>query len=181
MSTLSYCNLDDAFNSSTMKKKKKGSKKAEYKILERGADIDIDRPGAMPANVNNAKTIPFTYEQNDNYMKIQDNEKLNKEKARDELPNNTNHDLNQKSIDFMNTIQQQISNLTEQVNNLKTTQKVDPSHNNVVEAYTNKTYPNKPRMRFDNDQFNELLLYIFTGIFVLIVIDYIFKLGKKSF
>ena len=177
MSTLSYCNLDDAFNSSTMKKKKK-SKKAEYKILERGADIDIDRPGAMPANINNAKTIPFTYQQNDNYMKLQDE---NRQKAMDEMPNERHNDLNQKSIDFMNTIQQQIVNLAEQVNNLKTTQKVDPSHNNVVEPYTNKTYPNKPRMRFDNDQFNELLLYIFTGIFILIVIDYIFKLGKKSF
>ena len=177
MSTLSYCNLDDAFNSSTMKKKKK-SKKAEYKILERGADIDIDRPGAMPANINNANTIPFTYEQNDNYMKLQDE---NRQKAMDEIPNKRQNDLNQTSIDFMNTIQQQIVNLAEQVNNLKTTQNVDPSHNNVVEAYANKTHPNKPIMRFDNDQFNELLLYIFTGIFILIVIDYIFKLGKKSF
>ena len=32
-----------------------------------------------------------------------------------------------------------------------------------------------------NDQFNELLLYIFTGIFLLILIDYIYKLGQKSF
>ena len=151
-------------------------------LLERGADIDIDRPGAMPANINNSNAIPFTYEQNKNYMKIQDENNLNQLKARDELPNNTNHDLNQKSIDFMNTIQQQISNLTEQVNNLKTTQDVKPSQNsNTIETYTNNTYPNKNRMRFDNDQFNELLLYIFTGIFVLIVIDYIFKLGKKSF
>ena len=178
MSTLSYCNLDDAFNSSTMKKKKK-SKKAEYKLLERGADIDIDRPGAMPANINNANTIPFTYEQNDNYMKLQDE---NRQKAMDEIPNEKQKDLNQISIDFMNNIQQQIVNLAEQVNNLKAPQNVNPSQNsNTVESFTNNTYPNKNTMRFDNDQFNELLLYIFTGIFILIVIDYIFKLGKKSF
>ena len=126
MSTLSYCNLDDAFNSSTIKKKKKASKKAEYKILERGADIDIDRPGSMPANVNNANTIPFTFEQNDNYMKIQDE---NRQKAMDEIPNEKQKDLNQISIDFMNNIQQQIVNLAEQVNNLKTTNDVTPSQN----------------------------------------------------
>ena len=37
------------------------------------------------------------------------------------------------------------------------------------------------KISFDNDQFNELLLYIFTGIFLLILIDYIYNLGKKAF
>ena len=156
MSSLSYCTLDDAFNTSSLKKKKK-SKKAEYRLLERGADIDIDRPGAMPANINNANTIPFTFEQNDNYMKIQDE---NRQKAMDKIPNETHKDLNQKSIDFMNTIQKQIANLTEQVNNIKTTQPVQSSQNvqpsqDVYEGYTNSN--KKSIMRFDNDQFNELL------------------------
>ena len=39
----------------------------------------------------------------------------------------------------------------------------------------------KSKITFDNDQFNELLLYVFTGIFLLIMIDYIFNLGKKAF
>ena len=79
----------------------------------------------------------------------------------------------------MNTIQKQIVNLTEQVNNLKTTQPVQPSQD-VYEPFINKTNF-KNTMRFDNDQFNELLLYVFTGIFLLILIDYIYNLGKKAF
>jgi len=32
-----------------------------------------------------------------------------------------------------------------------------------------------------NDEFNELLLYIFTGIFFIIMFDYMYKFGKKSY
>ena len=31
-----------------------------------------------------------------------------------------------------------------------------------------------------NDQFNELLLYIFTGFFLLMIYDNIYKLGRDS-
>ena len=60
--------------------------------------------------------------------------------------------------------------------------KVDTIENNNAEKQSRKIEPftvNKPT--FNNDQFNELLLYIFTGIFLLVLIDYIYKLGKKSF
>ena len=32
-----------------------------------------------------------------------------------------------------------------------------------------------------NEQFNELLLYVFTGFFLLIIYDNIYKLGKNSY
>ena len=32
-----------------------------------------------------------------------------------------------------------------------------------------------------NEQFNELMLYIFTGFFILMLFDNIYKLGKKSY
>jgi hypothetical protein len=57
----------------------------------------------------------------------------------------------------------------------------------IREGYTNYNIdPNivqnfKSKITFDNDQFNELLLYVFTGIFLLILIDYIYNLGKKAF
>ena len=55
----------------------------------------------------------------------------------------------------------------------------------IIEEFTG-THPNivqnfKSKITFDNDQFNELLLYVFTGIFLLILIDYIYNLGKKAF
>ena len=40
----------------------------------------------------------------------------------------------------------------------------------------NKRYDNK-----DNEQLNELILYIFTGFFLLILYDNIYRLGKKSY
>ena len=57
----------------------------------------------------------------------------------------------------------------------------------IKEGYTNYNIdPSivqnfKSKITFDNDQFNELLLYVFTGIFLLILIDYIYNLGKKAF
>ena len=55
-------------------------------------------------------------------------------------------------------------------------------NNKVGEGFANyqSAFPRKS-MTFDNEQFNEILLYVFTGIFILILIDYIYKLGKKSF
>jgi hypothetical protein len=35
--------------------------------------------------------------------------------------------------------------------------------------------------RSENEQFNELILYIFTGFFLLILYDNIYRLGKKSY
>ena len=32
-----------------------------------------------------------------------------------------------------------------------------------------------------NEQFNELLLYVFTGFFLLMIYDNIYKLGKDSY
>jgi hypothetical protein len=47
----------------------------------------------------------------------------------------------------------------------------------VFEGYQNLQQPSK---NFDDD-FNDVLLFGLTGIFFLIFIDYIYKLGKKSY
>ena len=41
----------------------------------------------------------------------------------------------------------------------------------VVEGFINTT----------DDQFNQLILYIFTGIFYLLMLDMMYQLGKKSY
>jgi len=41
----------------------------------------------------------------------------------------------------------------------------------VVEGFTNQT----------DEQFNQLILYIFTGIFYLLMLDMMYQLGKKSY
>ena len=58
---------------------------------------------------------------------------------------------------------QEIITLTaREYNNLK---------NQVVEGFQNTT----------DDQFNQLILYIFTGIFYLMMLDMMYQLGKKSY
>ena len=192
MGSLGYCNLDEAFNNTTIKKKKKSRKSDIDKILQRGSEIDIvhsdvDRPGAMPINSTNmdeVKALPFTYDANNKYMKLVEQDKLVEQKARDQEPNEIQHTKNEEAMDFMKQIQTQIFKLTEEVKNLKEKPPVvqEIQNNKVGEGYANyqSSFPRRS-MTFDNDQFNELLLYVFTGIFILIVIDYIYKLGKKSF
>ena len=50
----------------------------------------------------------------------------------------------------------------------------DSAKEGMIEGYS---IPNN----IINDQFNELLLFIFTGIFFILSLDYIYKFGKKSF
>lgn len=192
MSSLGFCNLDEAFNNSTIKKKKKPRKSDLDKILQRGSDIDVarndvDRPGAMPINSTNmdeVNALPFTYDANNKYAKLQEQDNLAEQRARDQEPNEVQKKQNDDSMNFMKDIQTQIFKLTEEVKNLKEKPPVvqEIQNNKVGEGFANyeSAFPRKS-MTFDNDQFNELLLYIFTGIFILILIDYIYKLGKKSF
>ena len=59
--------------------------------------------------------------------------------------------------------------------------------NRTVETMVNKEEPElnpKPKqshLSTQEDQFNELLLYIFTGFFLLMLYDNIYKLGKNSY
>ena len=127
MSTLGYCNLEEAFNNSTIKKRKKSRKSDIDKILQRGSEIDIvrndvDRPGAMPSNSTNMdeiKTLPFTYDANNKYAKFREQTNLEEQKARDQEPNEIQDKKNAESMNFMKQIQTQILKLTEEVKNLK--------------------------------------------------------------
>tara|TARA_B100002019_G_scaffold285358_1_gene294218 strand:+ start:466 stop:978 length:513 start_codon:yes stop_codon:yes gene_type:complete len=68
----------------------------------------------------------------------------------------------------------------------------DPDYKEFLEFKRNKRNKrpilnNKPRIVskkediYDNEQLNELILYIFTGFFLLILYDNIYRLGKKSY
>ena len=183
MSSLGFCNLDEAFNNSTIKKKKKPRKSDLDKILQRGSDIDVarndvDRPGAMPINSTNmdeVNALPFTYDANNKYAKLQEQDNLAEQRARDQEPNEVQKKQNDDSMNFMKDIQTQIFKLTEEVKNLKEKPPVvqEIQNNKVGEGFANyeSAFPRKS-MTFDNDQFNELLLYVFTGIFILILITH---------
>ena len=186
MSSLSFCNLDQAFNNLSEKSKKKVKKK-------NNSDSNSNKN-------DNLNPLSNTYVNNNEFV-----ENMNKfqkpdldmlpnppepqytsftnfkrEQPIDMLPNEKHINLNEESIHIFKNMQEQILKLTEELNKIKSNSNSNSNKNNssnfkVIENFNNKS------ITFDNDQFNELLLYIFTGIFILYIIDHMYKFGKKSF
>ena len=123
--------------------------------------------------------LPFSYEQNEQYMKLREQQQLKQQQSRDQKPNQMQFDMNAKFDQMVRDFQSRIVKLEEfyerKINEILKNNRADREEPRKIEPFT----VNKPT--FNNDQFNELLLYIFTGIFLLVLIDYIYKLGKKSF
>ena len=204
MSSLNFCSLEDAFNNNTTKLKKKG--KSRYakvddkiddvtleKILNRGREIETDvKPGEsrpkMSTDMDYVNSIADTYDKNSLFVQNREKDLLS-EMNRDAVPNDIQNTKNMESKKEMEEMRMNILELSKAVKDLaeninKPNVEKPPD---IKEGYVNynidsnivKNFKNK--ITFDNDQFNELLLYIFTGIFILIMIDYIFNLGKKAF
>ena len=204
MSTLGFCNLDEAFNtsSSLSKKKKKHSRRTINdetmdKILGRGKEIDTgilpgeSRPGesrpGLSTDMNYVNSIADTYDKNSLFVQKRQEELLSKEKNKDLKPNEWQNQKNDESKKVMDELKMQILDLTNVVNGLVKSIQAPSEKESLKEGFANyNTDTNivnrfKSGITFDNDQFNELLLYVFTGIFLLILIDYIYNLGKKAF
>ena len=204
MSSLNFCSLEDAFNNNTTKLKKKG--KSRYakvddkiddttleKILNRGREIETDvkqgesRP-KMSTDMDYVNSIADTYDKNSLFVQNREKDLLS-EMNRDAKPNDVQNTKNMESKKEMEEMRMNILELSKAVKdfaeNINKPNVEKPP--DIKEGYVNynidsnivKNFKNK--ITFDNDQFNELLLYIFTGIFILIMIDYIFNLGKKAF
>jgi len=204
MSTLGFCNLDEAFNtsSSLSKKKKKHSRRTINdetmdKILGRGKEIDTgilpgeSRPGesrpGLSTDMNYVNSLADTYDKNSLFVQKRQEELLSKEKNKDLKPNEWQDQKNDESKKVMDELKMQILDLTNVVNGLVKSIQAPSEKESLKEGFANyNTDTNiinrfKSGITFDNDQFNELLLYVFTGIFLLILIDYIYNLGKKAF
>ena len=204
MSSLNFCSLEDAFNNNTTKLKKKG--KSRYakvddkiddttleKILNRGREIETDvkqgesRP-KMSTDMDYVNSIADTYDKNSLFVQNREKDLLS-EMNRDAKPNDVQNTKNMESKKEMEEMRMNILELSKAVKDLaENINKPDVEKPpDIKEGYVNynidsnivKNFKNK--ITFDNDQFNELLLYIFTGIFILIMIDYIFNSGKKAF
>ena len=218
MSSLGFCNLDEAFNTSSKLKKKGRGRYSKVdsddnkiddslmeKILGRGRELEGNsEPGEsrpkMSTDMDYVNSLAETYDKNSLFVKNREKELLS-ESNRDLEPNKMQRDENLKSKTEMEEMRMHILELSNVVKDLANTMK--PSHvepvkepvkeverdslEKIREGYTNYNIDSnivnkfKSKITFDNDQFNELLLYVFTGIFLLILIDYIYNLGKKAF
>jgi hypothetical protein len=209
MSSLNFCPLEDAFNnSSKLKKKGKGrySKVDDTKIddatlekiLNRGREMEMDvKPGEprpkMSTDMDYVNSIADTYDKNSLFVKNREKDLLS-EINRDAKPNDIQDTKNAESRKEMEGMRMEILELSNIVKDLAQSihrpdvEKPEPElKQDIKEGYVNYNIDSnmvnkfKSKITFDNDQFNELLLYVFTGIFLLIMIDYIFNLGKKAF
>lgn len=206
--SLNFCPLEDAFNSSSKLKKKGKGRYAKVddkiddatleKILNRGRDLEGNsEPGEprpkMSTDMDYVNSIADTYDKNSLFVKNRKKDLLS-EINRDAVPNDIQDTKNAESRKEMESMRMDILELSNIVKDLAKSihrpdvEKPEPElKQDVKEGYVNYNInPNvvdkfKSKITFDNDQFNELLLYVFTGIFLLIMIDYIFNLGKKAF
>ena len=173
------------------------------KILNRGREMEMDvKPGEprpkMSTDMDYVNSIADTYDKNSLFVKNREKDLLS-EINRDAKPNDIQDTKNAESRKEMESMRMDILELSNIVKDLAKSihrpdvEKPEPVvkepevKRDVKEGYVNYNInPNvvekfKSKITFDNDQFNELLLYVFTGIFLLIMIDYIFNLGKKAF
>ena len=209
MSSLNFCNLEDAFNSNTkLKKKSKGrysrvddkiDDSTLEKILNRGRELEGNSaPGEsrpkMTTDMDYVNSIADTYDKNSIFIKNRDKNLLS-EINRDAKPNDIQDEKNLESKKEMEEMRMNILELSKAVkdlaSNINKSENIPDNKPKNLEGYVNYNIDSnadsnivnnfKSKITFDNDQFNELLLYIFTGIFIFILIDYIFNLGKKAF
>ena len=171
------------------------------KILNRGRELEGNsEPGEprpkMSTDMDYVNSIADTYDKNSLFVKNREKDLLS-EINRDAVPNDIQDTKNAESRKEMESMRMDILELSNIVKDLAKSihrpdvQKPEPvvkePKEDVKEGYVNYNIDSnmvnkfKSKITFDNDQFNELLLYVFTGIFLLIMIDYIFNLGKKAF
>ena len=168
------------------------------KILNRGREMEMDvKPGEprpkMSTDMDYVNSIADTYDKNSLFVKNREKDLLS-EINRDAKPNDIQDTKNAESRKEMEGMRMEILELSNIVKDLAQSihrpdvEKPEPElKQDIKEGYVNYNIDSnmvnkfKSKITFDNDQFNELLLYVFTGIFLLIMIDYIFNLGKKAF
>ena len=187
-----YAKVDDKIDDATLEK-----------ILNRGRDLEGNsEPGEprpkMSTDMDYVNSIADTYDKNSLFVKNREKDLLS-EINRDAVPNDIQDTKNAESRKEIEGMRMEILELSNIVKDLAKSihkpdvEKPEPKikepevKRDVKEGYVNYNIDSdmvnkfKSKITFDNDQFNELLLYVFTGIFLLIMIDYIFNLGKKAF
>jgi len=182
---MSYCTLEEAWGPDFRKKKKSKKDKRLEKDEQKMLDESIDPQILIPPSTNLADAR-YKYKQSEpmtdnsliqgydgyNVSPYQTYTKNPVERTNETVLAN-NKILEQHGM-MANSISNPVSNqLSGPVNNIIQISKgeYDNLKNRVVEGFANTT----------DDQFNQLLLYIITGIFYLLMLDTMYQLGKKSY
>tara|TARA_B100001123_G_C15293540_1_gene1018319 strand:+ start:1852 stop:2331 length:480 start_codon:yes stop_codon:yes gene_type:complete len=133
------------------------------------------------------KQVPLSPEEMDSGLLIQNNERpsLMEEKERLQLLSDNRQENRYQRINPNVVTQRDPYGTVENKRPSKIEE--DPDYQEFLEFKKNKhrfveLEKNKNIVSLDNnEQFNELLLYVFTGFFLLILYDSIYRLGKNSY
>jgi hypothetical protein len=181
---MSYCTLEEAWGSDFKKQKKKSRKeqrleKEEQKMLHEAIDPQIlipetqrmaDYRKILTPETNKHSNINAYDDSFDSYIspyqrydsdpiQISNERILANNKAKDES-------YSVPETEKTNEIETQLDKLVHLTENEYHTLKQE-----FKEGFSNQT----------DEQFNQLILYIFTGIFYLLMLDMMYQLGKKSY
>ena len=189
---MSYCTLEEAWGSDFRKQKKKSRKEKKLESQEqqmlrdsvdpqilipethRMADYrqevtsdDLPKPDYLPKP--DTSTIGGYDNSFDSYISPYQQYRTDPVKRSNEtvLANNNTIQRNDSINNVNNTV---ISKPVDDFVHM-TRDEYHKLKNEVVEGFANTT----------DQQFNQLILYIFTGIFYLLMLDMMYQLGKKSY
>ena len=181
---MSYCTLEEAWGSDFKKKKKTKKERYYEKQGKQRVSESVDPQILIPETHR-----PFEYRKTISQQSMDNNSSIQGydssfdsyispyQKYTRKQVEDTNEQIIASQID--NSINQpndhsslirDIEKPVEQVIQI-TKQEYDKLHANVIEGFNNQT----------DEQFNQLLLYIFTGIFYLLMLDMMYQLGKRSY
>jgi len=185
---MSYCTLEEAWGSDFKKRKKSKRERSlesqEKKMLKESVDPQIlipkthrfsdyrkdlqpdDLPKPDKSNIGgydnsfDSYISPYQRYRTDPIQKS--NETVLANNRQETFISDLEKPIQKVSNEISKSGQEIITLTAREYNNLK---------NQVVEGFQNTT----------DDQFNQLILYIFTGIFYLMMLDMMYQLGKKSY
>lgn len=182
---MSYATIEEAWGQDFNRKKKSKRDKRQEKLGKRLADESIDPEIVIPKMSDERKEYT---PQKPNMPNLDSFNGYDRFKNRYGSPYQTsNNTLNVSSNDILENnrkIEQKYNSIVEQpkpkipselsvVEDIgkNVVQITEDKYKQLTEGFTNQT----------DEQFNQLLLYIFTGIFYLFMLDLMYQLGKKSY
>ena len=187
---MSYATIEEAWGQDFNRKKKSKRDKRQEKLGKRLADESIDPEIIIPKMDGNKKEYDnkkpimpnldsfngydrFTnrygtpYQTSNNTLNVSSNDILENNRKIEQRYNN--------SISEPGTVSSDLSvvNIEKKVEDIgkNVVQITEDKYKQLTEGFTNQS----------DEQFNQLLLYIFTGIFYLFMLDLMYQLGKKSY
>ena len=183
---MSYATIEEAWGQDFNRKKKSKKDKRQEKLGKRLADDSIDseivipkmsdtRQGYEPRKPMESNLDSFNgydrfsnrygtpYQNSNNTLNVSSNDILENNRKIEQRYNSI---VENKVPSDLSVVEKKLEDIGKNV-----VQITEDKYKQLTEGFTNQS----------DEQFNQLLLYIFTGIFYLFMLDLMYQLGKKSY